>query len=107
MSSFELINQANFEKDVLKSTKPVLVEFGAVWCGPCKRLEPELEKLSKTWTGKVRVGKIDVDESSDLAMQYQVMGVPTVILFVNGEVAQRLTGFQPVEKLIEKFEPYL
>ncbi|HZW03591.1 MAG TPA: thioredoxin [Anaerolineaceae bacterium] len=107
MSLFEQIDQENFEREVLHSETPVLVEFGAAWCGPCKRLEPEMEKLAAQWKQRIRLGKVDVDQNVDITLKYQVMSVPTVILFVNGEPRQRLSGFQPVSRLVERFEPHL
>lgn len=104
---FEHIDNDNFETQVLHSGKPFILEFGAVWCGPCKRLEPELEKLQAAWSDRVRFGKLDVDQSADITIQYSVISVPTVMLFVNGEVRERISGFQPIQKLIEKFEPHL
>ena len=104
---FEPVTSENFQEQVIKSSVPVLVEFGATWCQPCKRLEPELEKLKTVWAGRVRIGKVDVDVDPDLAMQFQIMGVPTVILYKNGQAMQRITGFMPIQKLIDKFEPYL
>jgi thioredoxin 1 len=101
------IQGSQFEEQVLKSNLPVMVEFGATWCGPCKRMEPELEKLVLKWKGRMRLVHIDVDESSDLAVSMNVMSVPTVILFVDGEIRQRAMGYQPLERLVEKFEPYL
>jgi len=97
----------NFEQEVLNSKQPILVEFGAVWCAPCKRLEPEIEKLNKALGNRVRLAKVDVDESSDLAIHFNVLSVPTLVMFVDGEERQRTTGFIPLSKLIEKFEPYL
>ena len=105
--AFEHINNDNFEQQVLKSEQPFILEFGAVWCSPCKRLEPELEKLKETWGDKVRLGKLDVDESTDVTMQFSVMSVPTVMLFVGGEMRERITGYQPLPRLIDKFEPHL
>ena len=104
MSAFELIDQENFDTRVIASAKPYLVEFGAPWCAPCKRLEPELEKLVSGLVGRLNLGKIDVDASADLAMQYNVMGVPTVILFVDGQPKKRMTGFQPLRKLEQMVE---
>ena len=104
---FEPVTSENFQEQVIKSSVPVLVEFGATWCQPCKRLEPELEKVKTVWAGRVRIGKVDVDVDPDLAMQFQIMGVPTVILYKNGQAMQRITGFMPIQKLIDKFEPYL
>lgn len=107
MSNLVNVSQEQFDEQVLKSKLPVMVEFGAVWCGPCKRMEPELEKLALQWKGRMRLVRMDVDEASDLAVRMQVMSVPTVLLFVNGEVKQRAMGFQPLERLVEKFEAYL
>lgn len=107
MSNLVSIRGEQFNDQVLKSNLPVMVEFGAVWCAPCKRLEPELEKLAVQWKDRVRMVHMDVDEASDLAVRMNVMSVPTVMLFVDGEVRQRVMGFQPLERLVEKFEAYL
>jgi thioredoxin 1 len=108
MSSFTNINDSSFEIEVLQSQLPVLVEFGAEWCGPCRQLEPLLEQLAAAdWKGRVRLVKVDVDQSVDTTMQFQVMSVPTLILFVNGEVRQRISGKQPRDRLVEKFSPYI
>ena len=101
------INQENFEKEVIQSVRPVMVEFGADWCGPCKRLEPELEKLESQWSDRIVMGHINVDENPDLAAQFMVMGVPTVVLFKDGDVKERITGFKPLPKLIEIFGKHL
>jgi thioredoxin 1 len=107
VNSFTNINDASFDEEVLQSTVPVLVEFGAEWCGPCRQMEPVLEQLASEWNGKVRLAKIDVDESVNTVLRFQVMGVPTLILFVNGEARQRVSGRQPRDRLVEKFSPYL
>jgi thioredoxin 1 len=108
MSSFVNISDSTFDQEVLKSGLPVLVEFGAEWCGPCRQMEPVLEQiLNAEWKGKVRLAKVDVDESVNITMQFQVMSVPTLILFVGGEARQRLSGKHPRDRLVEKFAPYL
>jgi thioredoxin 1 len=107
MDSFFHIDENNFDLEVMKSATPVLLEFGAVWCGPCKQLEPELKKLETEWGGKVRLAKVDVDESPDLTVKFGVMGVPTLILFVKGEAKQRLSGYQPRQRILEKMGSYL
>lgn len=107
MGAFLQISEASFEQDVLKSSLPVVVEFGAVWCRPCKQLEPVLEKLGQEWTGKARLAKVDVDESANLAMQFQIMGVPTVILFAGGKPVARFSGYQDRQRIIEKLQPHL
>jgi len=101
------ITQDNFEEQVLKAKKPVIVEFGAVWCAPCKRLEPELEKLKGLWVDKIVLAHINVDQDPDVAMQYSVMSVPTTILIKNGEEMERFTGFKPLNKIIELFESFV
>jgi thioredoxin 1 len=101
------LDQKNFETEVLNASLPVLVDFTAAWCGPCKMLEPVISQLSKDWAGKVKFVKLDVDDNSDLAMKYGIMGVPTLILFVNGSPAQRLTGYQPKDRIISKFNSYV
>jgi thioredoxin 1 len=101
------IQGSQFEEQVLKSNLPVMVEFGAAWCGPCRRMEPELEKLALKWKDRMRLVHMDVDEDSALAMRLNVMSVPTVILFVDGEIRQRAMGYQPLDRLVEKFESYL
>ena len=96
-----------FQSEVIQSKTPVVVEFGAVWCAPCKMLEPILKQLMDEWGQKARVVKMDVDESADIVMKYQVMSVPTVILFKNGQPLERLSGFQPKDKLVGKITPHL
>ena len=106
MSSFITVNENSFPEQVLKTSSPVIVEFGAVWCAPCKRLEPIMEKLGDEWGSKVQLVKIDVDESVNVTLTCQVMSVPTLILFVQGQEKQRLTGLQSRERIAEKFTPY-
>lgn len=84
----------NFEGEVLKSSQPVLVDFWAEWCMPCQRLAPTIEKLADSYAGKVKVGKLDTDANRDTAMKYNISAIPTVILFKNGEVAQKFVGLR-------------
>jgi thioredoxin 1 len=107
MSDFLAINEENFEEKIIKANKPMLLEFGASWCKPCKSLEPLLLQLAEIWEGKVCLAKLDVDENPNLVMQYQVMSVPTTILFVDGEARQILRGLKPRDKVQEAFSPYL
>jgi thioredoxin 1 len=100
-------SQTTFQSEVLDSTLPVLVDFTAVWCGPCKMLDPVVRQLAEEWQGKVRVMKLDVDENPDLVMQYQVMGVPTLILFRQGKPVERVSGYQPKDRLESKFRDHL
>lgn len=106
MSSLRHINQDVFPTEVLQAGKPVLVDFGAVWCSPCKMLDPVVEALATEWGDKVKVVKIDVDHNPDIAVQYQVLGLPALILFINGQPRERLNGFKPKKQVQAKFEPY-
>ena len=84
----------NFENEVLQSDKPVLVDFWAEWCMPCRMLTPTIEKLAKDYAGKVKIGKLDTDANRDVAMKYSISAIPTVILFRNGQVAQKFVGLR-------------
>ena len=84
----------NFETEVLKSTDPVLVDFWAEWCPPCRMLSPTIDKLATDYAGKVKVGKVDTDSNRDVSIKYGIMSIPTVILFRNGEVAQKFVGLR-------------
>jgi thioredoxin 1 len=106
MGDIEKISESNFKSDVLEATQPVLVDFTAVWCGPCKMLDPVVKQLAEQWNGKVKVMKLDVDDHPQLAMEYQVMGVPTLMLFKNGQPVERVTGYQPKDRLEKKFSPH-
>ena len=97
------ISSENFEKEVLNSEKPVLVDFFADWCGPCKMMAPIVEALATELDGKAKVGKINVDENSDIAIEYNVMSIPTLIVFKNGKEEKRLVGVRNKEELLELF----
>jgi thioredoxin 1 len=86
------INDLNFDGEVLKSPVPFLLDFGAVWCGPCKALEPIVEKLADEYQGKVRVGKLDIDDSPGVTIKFGVRGVPTVVVFKEGKESGRHVG---------------
>ena len=107
MAEIPKLTEADFEAEVLKSTIPVIADFTAAWCGPCKMLDPVIVQLSQDWQGKVKIVKLDVDDNSNLAVQYGVMGVPTLILFINGVPVQRLSGYQPKDRIISKFGSYI
>jgi len=89
------VDAENFKDTVLGSNVPVIVDFWATWCGPCRQVAPVLEELAEEWDGRLRVAKVDVDSSQQLAMQYQVSSIPTFILFKDGEVADRMMGAMP------------
>jgi thioredoxin 1 len=107
MANLPEVNEDNFQDEVLSATQPVLVDFSAVWCSPCKMLDPIVEQLAQEWNGKIKVVKLDVDHNPNLAMDYQVMGVPTLMLFLNGEPLERMTGFQPKDRISARITPHL
>jgi thioredoxin 1 len=100
------VTQATFQTEVLDAPQPVLVDFSAVWCGPCKMLDPIVKQLAGEWENKIKVVKIDADQNPDILMQYNVLGIPTLLFFKNGEVADRVTGYLPKDKLIAKFSQH-
>ena len=94
------VNEDTFQTEVLDSSNPVLVDFSAVWCGPCKMLDPIVKHLAWEWDGKVKVVKIDADQNPNILMQYSVLGIPTLLFFKGGELKERITGYMPKDKLI-------
>ncbi len=102
------LNDLNWNDEVLKSEVPVLVDFSAVWCGPCKHLSPIIEKLSDELAGKIKVGKLDVDESPETSKKYGIRGVPTVMVFVGGERKAQHVGLTNRENLLKLLpQPHL
>ena len=101
MSSTTKVTDDSFEKDVIKSGSPVLVDFWAEWCGPCKMIAPALDELAKDLAGKMTVAKINIDENPGTPTKYGVRGIPTLMLFKNGQVAATKVGSLPKSKLYE------
>ncbi|HYO08546.1 MAG TPA: thioredoxin [Tepidisphaeraceae bacterium] len=103
MASENLIEltDSNFEAEVLKSDKPVLVDFWAEWCMPCRMLGPTIDKLAKDYAGKVKVGKVDTDANRDVSMRYQISAIPTVLLVKDGKVAQQFVGLRQEKEFKE------
>ena len=101
------IKEDEFDAQVINESMPVLVDFSAVWCGPCKMLEPFIEEIANEQVGKLKVVKVDVDHNPEIAMKFQVMSVPTLILFSGGESKERLTGFRPKKNIEKVILPHL
>jgi thioredoxin len=107
MSATTKVTDTSFDADVLRAAEPVLVDFWAEWCGPCKMIAPFLEELAGDMKGKVTVAKINIDENPQTPMKYGVRGIPTLILFKNGQVAATKIGALPKSKLVEWVESVL
>lgn len=101
------ITDSSFQDTVLKSDKPVLVDFWAVWCGPCRTLGPIIEEVAADFEGKAVVGKVDVDNNQEISMQYGIRNIPTVLIFKNGEVVDKLVGVAPKDVIAEKLSAHL
>ena len=107
MVEIDYVTESDFQNQVLDADKPVLVDFTAGWCQPCKMIEPIVKQLAQDWDGKVKVVKLDADENPNITMKYGVLGIPTLMLFKSGEVKERMTGFQPKDKLVTKITPHI
>jgi thioredoxin 1 len=107
MTEVKYVNEADFQNEVLGEQKPVLVDFTAGWCQPCKMIEPIVKQLAQDWDGKVKVVKLDADQNPNIMTKYGVLGIPTLILFHGGQVKERLTGYQPKDKLLTKLSPHI
>ncbi len=101
------VTSSQFKQEVLDSEQPVLVDFWAEWCGPCRMVAPVLEELSGEMEGQLKVVKVNVDEESSLAGEYGIMSIPTMMLFKDGESVATMVGFSPKQELIEKLKPHL
>ena len=103
----KVITPETFENEVIKSSEPVLVDFFATWCGPCKMVGPVLEKMSNDYEGRVKFAKLDIDTAESLAMKYNVFSVPSMLVFKNGEEAGRIVGALPPSEISKKLDEYI
>ncbi len=103
----EKVTDATFESEVLQADGLVAIDFGATWCGPCKKLDPIMEELSQEYDGRVKIRKVDVGESPGIAQKYKVLSVPQVIFFKGGQVLEGIVGFVPKNKIVEKLEKHI
>ena len=107
MSSAAAVTDGTFQSDVLQASEPVLVDFWASWCQPCRMVAPVVEEIASENAGKLKVLKLDVDENQNTAMQYNVSSIPTLILFKEGQPVERVVGFSPKDRLMSKLTPHL
>jgi thioredoxin 1 len=106
MSAPNIVNltQENFDKEVLQAAQPILVDFWAEWCGPCKMLSPILDELASEYDGKVKIAKVNIDEHQGLATQYGIQSIPTLLLFQKGQVAEQIVGLRSKRDLKARFD---
>lgn len=97
----------NFKAEVLSSDQPVLVDFTATWCGPCQQLAPVIDSLAEKYDGKAKIGKVDVDANQDLALQYGITSVPTILIFKGGELVETVQGYNPENVFASKLDELL
>lgn len=101
------IKESSFDQEVLNSEKPVLVDFWAPWCGPCRSMAPVIEELAKEYDGRVKVAKVNVDENQSLATRFKIMSIPTLLMFKGGQVVDQVVGFTPKGQLAKKLDAML
>ncbi len=101
------LNKSNFEAEVIRSDIPVVVDFWAEWCGPCKAIAPVLEELAEELAGKVKIAKLDVDENQSLAAQFGIRGIPTLLIFSGGKIVEQIIGFRQKQALLDTISKHV
>jgi len=101
------LDNSNFDAEISKPGAPILVDFWAVWCGPCRMIAPELEKLHEEKKDLIRIGKLNVDENRDIAIKYGITSIPTLLLFKDGQVAKKIIGAMPKEKILSEVSAFM
>ena len=101
------VTDANFDQAVLKSDQPVLIDFWATWCGPCRAIAPIVEELATEFQGRIKIGKMDVDSNSATPMRYKVTGIPTLLVFKGGQVVEQLVGYRPKDAIAQALNKHI
>ena len=101
------ITDANFEQEVIKSDIPVLIDFWAIWCGPCKAIAPIMTELAAEYDGKLKVGKLDIDNNQEVSVKYGIRSIPTLLLFKDGKIVDQIVGAVPKAQIVAKLSPHI
>jgi len=107
MSDLQYVTEQDFKSEVLEASLPVLVDFTAPWCSPCKMVDPIVTQLAGEWAGRVKVVKCDADQNPKIIVDLSILGLPTVMLFKDGEMLERVSGYQPKDKLVNRISPHI